>query len=216
MFKPLYAMDTVVCMGASVGNAFGLEKAGYSNRTAAILGDSTFFHSGITGLLNVVYNRGTSTVVVLDNRTTAMTGHQDHPGTGQTLMGDETSEITVEQVARGIGVERVRVIDCYDVAEVEKVLQEELDAPEPSIVVAKSLCVVGAKLRTVKQYTIDFEACRGCRACLKLGCPALELGDASPEKPRLRKARINPVLCMGCGMCYQVCEYEAIKETTVE
>ena len=210
-FKPLDAMDTIVCMGASIGNAFGLEKAGYQGRVAAVIGDSTFFHSGITGLLNIVYNRGASTVIVLDNRTTAMTGHQDHPGTGRTLMGEPTKEITVEQIARGVGVERVHVVDCYDLAEVERVLAEELDSPEPSVVVATRPCVTGARLVVERHFEIDFAACRGCRACLKLGCPALELGDADPAKPRLRKVRINPVLCAGCGMCSQVCVYYAVK-----
>lgn len=215
-FKPLDSMDTIVCMGASIGNAFGFEKAGYKRRIAAVLGDSTFFHSGITGLLNVVYNKGVSTVVVLDNRITAMTGHQDNPGTGRTLMGEPTKEVTVEQVARGVGVERVRVVDCYDLAEVEKVLEEELDSAEPSVVVAKRPCILGARIVTRRQFTIDFEACRGCRVCLKLGCPALELGDAAPDKPKLRKVKINPVLCAGCGMCLQVCTYDAVVENSLE
>ncbi|MHB1000186.1 MAG: indolepyruvate ferredoxin oxidoreductase subunit alpha [Armatimonadota bacterium] len=212
MFKPLNAMDTIVCMGASVGNALGFEKAGYNKRIAAVLGDSTFFHSGITGLLDIVYNKGASTVIVLDNRITAMTGHQDNPGTGRTLMGEKTKEITIEQIARGVGVDRVRVIDCYDMAVVESVLREELDSPEPSVIVAKRPCIVGAKVNLHKQYTIDFDKCRGCRACLRIGCPALELGEAHPDKPKLRKVKINPVLCVGCSMCKQVCEFEAIKE----
>jgi indolepyruvate ferredoxin oxidoreductase, alpha subunit len=212
MFKPLDAMDTIVCMGASIGNAFGFEKAGYDSPVVAILGDSTFFHSGITGLLNVVYNRGVSTVIVLDNRTTAMTGHQQHPGTGRTLMGDETKEITVEQVARGVGVDRVRVIDCYDVAEVERVLKEELDAREPSLVVAKRPCIIGSKIEVTRQFAIDSEACKSCGICIKLGCPALELGGADAKNPNLRKPKINPVLCAGCSMCVQVCKSDAIRE----
>lgn len=212
MFKPLEAMDSCVCMGASIGNAMGFEKAGASQRVAAVIGDSTFFHSGLTGLLNVVYNRAASTIIVLDNRTTAMTGHQDHPGTGRTLMGEPAREITIEQVARGLGVERVRVIDPYDLAETERVLAEELDAPEPSVVVAQHVCITGARLGTARQFTVDFAACRGCRLCLKLGCPALELGEADPAKPKLRKVRINPMLCAGCGMCAQVCQHGAIAE----
>lgn len=215
-FKPLDAIDTVVCMGASVGNAFGFEKAGHSNRTAAVLGDSTFFHSGMTGLLNVVYNNGTSTIVVLDNRITAMTGHQDNPGTGKTLMGLPTTAVTIEQVAKGVGVQRVREVDCYDLKEVERVLEEEMDSEEPSVIIAKRPCVLGSKLKITRQFVVDFDACRGCRACLKLGCPALELGDADPEKPKLRKVKVNPVLCAGCGMCEQVCNYDAIKENILE
>jgi indolepyruvate ferredoxin oxidoreductase alpha subunit len=215
-FKPLDSMDTIVCMGASVGNAFGLQKAGYKNRTAAVLGDSTFFHSGITGLLNIVYNKGVSTVIVLDNRTTAMTGHQQNPGTGRTLMGETTKEVSVEQIARGVGVERVRVLDCYDLEEVEKVLQEELDAPEPSVVVAKRPCIIGGKVPVKRQYVVNKDACRGCRACIKLGCPALELGEADPDKPKLRKVKINPVLCVGCSMCSQICKYDAVEEKLLE
>jgi indolepyruvate ferredoxin oxidoreductase, alpha subunit len=215
-FKPLESMDTIVCMGASIGNAFGFEKAGYGKRIVAVLGDSTFFHSGITGLLNVVYNKGISTVIVLDNRTTAMTGHQDNPGTGKTLMGEPTKEVTIEQVARGIGVERVRTIDCYDIAEVEKVLEEELDAQEPSIIIAKRPCVLGSRLVITRQFEIDYDACKGCRKCIKLGCPALELGDAEPGKPKLRKVKINPVLCAGCSMCFQTCDYDAVKEHVLQ
>jgi len=213
MFKPLYAMDTIVCMGASIGNAFGFEKAGHQGRVAAVLGDSTFFHSGLTGLLNVVYNRGITTVVVLDNRTTAMTGHQDHPGTGKTLMGETTRETTIEQAARGLGVERVRVIDPYDLEETERVLREELDAPEPSVVVAQRACVIGAKMPVTRQFSIAQEACTGCRACLRLGCPALELAETHPQHPNRRRVRINPVLCTGCGMCVQLCKFSAITET---
>ncbi|MHB1457906.1 MAG: thiamine pyrophosphate-dependent enzyme, partial [Armatimonadota bacterium] len=216
LFKPLYSMDTIVCMGASIGNALGFEKAGYPKRIAAILGDSTFFHSGITGLLDVVYNKGVSTVIVLDNRITAMTGHQDNPGTGRTLMSEQTKEISIEQVARGVGIDRVRTIDCYDMEEVESVLREELDSSEPSVIVARRPCVIGARLKTKRQFSIDFDACRGCRACLRLGCPALELGEAHPDKPKLRKVKINPVLCVGCGMCAQVCEFGAIKEYSLE
>ena len=212
MFKPLDAMDTIVCMGASVGNAFGMEKAGYTGKVAAVLGDSTFFHSGMTGLLNIVYNKGISTVIVLDNRITAMTGHQDNPGTGRTLMGETTKEITVEQIAKGVGVERVRVIDCYDMEEVQRVISEELEASEPSVIVAKKPCALATKLAGKRLFVIDFDQCQGCRACLKLGCPALELGEADPEKPKLRKVQVNPVLCAGCGMCVQVCKFGAIAE----
>lgn len=216
MFKPLQAMDTIVCMGASIGNAHGFQKAGYKNRIAAVLGDSTFFHSGITGMLDIVYNKGASTVIVLDNRITAMTGHQDNPGTGKTLMGESTKEITIEQIAKGIGVERVRTVDCYNMDEVENILREELDSLEPSIVVARRPCVIGAKIRAIRQYDIDFDKCRGCRACLKLGCPSLELGDSAPDKPNIRKVKINPVLCIGCGICSQICKFDAIKEVRLE
>jgi indolepyruvate ferredoxin oxidoreductase alpha subunit len=211
-FPPLSAMDTIVCMGASVGNAHGLEKAEQEGRVAAVIGDSTFFHSGITGLLNIVYNRGTSTIIVLDNRTTAMTGHQDHPGTGRTLMGKETVETRVEEVAAGLGVKRVRVIDPYDLNETLRVLKEELDADEVSVVVCKKECVLGAKIKVTKQYDIPEGKCKSCGVCLKLGCPAIEVADADSEHPNVKLARINPVLCVGCGLCVQVCKFDAIKE----
>ena len=211
-FAPLSAMDTIVCMGASVGNAHGMEKAGQEGRVAAVIGDSTFFHSGITGLLNIVYNRGASTIIVLDNRTTAMTGHQDHPGTGRTLMGKPTVETKVEDVASGLGVNRVRVIDPYDLDETLRVLEEELDADEVSVVVCKKYCVLGSKIKVLKQYHIPDEKCKACGACLKLGCPAIEVADADPERPKMKKARINPVLCVGCGLCVQVCKFDAIEE----
>lgn len=215
-FKPLDAMESIVCMGASIGNAYGMQKAGYKERAAAILGDSTFFHSGITGLLNIVYNHGISTVIVLDNRTTAMTGHQEHPGTGRTLMGETTKEITIEQISRGVGVERVRIVDCYEMEEVEKVLKEEVDSPEPSVVVATRPCVVGSRIAVTRQFAVNFEECKGCRICLRLGCPAMELGDTDPSNPKLQKVRINPTLCVGCGMCFQVCGYDAIVEKEIE
>lgn len=214
-FAPLSSMDTIVCMGASIGNAHGFDKAGYENRIAGVLGDSTFFHSGLTGLLNVVYNQGKSTTIVLDNRTTAMTGHQEHPGTGKTLMGEDSVETKIEEVAKGLGVKRVRVIDPYDLKETYEVLKEELDAPEASVVVSKKACVLGAKIKTVKQYEIDQDACTACGACLKLGCPAIEIGDPDPSNPKKTKARINNVLCVGCGMCIQVCKFDAIKEYDV-
>jgi len=213
-FAPLSAMDTIVCMGASVGNAHGMQKAGQGGRVAAVIGDSTFFHSGITGLLNVVYNRGASTIIVLDNRTTAMTGHQENPGTGKTLMGQETIETRVEDVAKGVGVSRVRVIDPYNLEETYNVIKEELDSPEPSVVVSKRACVLGAKCKVVQQYSVNLDACKACGACLKLGCPAIEVVDGDTSDPKKRKTRINHVLCVGCGMCVQVCKFDAIGVAT--
>lgn len=214
-FPPLSSMDTILCMGASIGNAHGMQKASHEGRVAAIIGDSTFFHSGITGLLNVVYNHGASTTIVLDNRTTAMTGHQDHPGTGRTLMGAATVETKIEDVAKGLGVKRVVVIDPYDLEKTYEVLKQELDSDETSVVVAKKACVLGAKIKITKQYEISEASCKGCGACLKIGCPAIELADPDPENPKLKKAKINPVLCVGCGMCIQVCKFDAISEVAI-
>ncbi|MGQ9454954.1 MAG: indolepyruvate ferredoxin oxidoreductase subunit alpha [Armatimonadota bacterium] len=211
-FEPLYAMDSIVCMGASIGNAHGMEKAGYKGRLAAIIGDSTFFHSGITGLLNTVYNRGTSTVIVLDNRTTAMTGHQEHPGTGRTLMGEETFEARVEDVAGGIGVKNVVTVDPYDLANTHRVLKEELDRPEPSVVVSRRECVLRCRERPARKFAVDEALCRACGACLRLGCPAIEIDETHAADSGRPKVRINDVLCAGCGLCMQVCKFEAIKE----
>ncbi len=210
-FPPLSAMDSIVCMGASIGNAHGMQKAHQTGRVAAVIGDSTFFHSGITGLLNIVYNRGTSTVIVLDNRTTAMTGHQDHPGTGRTLMGQETVEASVEDVARGVGVKRVRVVDPYNLEETYNVLKEEIDSDEPSVIVSKRACVLSLKSRDIRQFTVDLDACKACGACLKLGCPAIEITDEASLSGKGRKVRINRVLCVGCGMCVQVCKFDAVR-----
>lgn len=214
-FPPLSAMDTIVCMGACIGNAHGMQKASLEGRIAAVIGDSTFFHSGITGLLNVVYNHGASTTIVLDNRTTAMTGHQDHPGTGRTLMGTETVETKIEDVAKGLGVKRVVVIDPYDLEKTYQTLKKELDSNETSVVVAKKPCVLGARIKVTKQYEIDDAACKGCGACIKIGCPAIELADSDQENPKIKKAKINPVLCVGCGMCIQVCKFDAISEVAI-
>lgn len=210
-FAPLSSMDTIVCMGASIGNAHGMLKAGQGGRIAAVIGDSTFFHSGITGLLNVSYNLGTATIVVLDNATTAMTGHQDHPGTGRTLGGEPAPETRVEELARGLGIRRVRVIDPYDLDETYRVLKEELDAPEVSVIVSRRPCVLGARIRREKHYEIEPERCEGCGVCLKLGCPAMESLPPGPGETRGR-VRINEVLCAGCGLCVQVCRLDAVRE----
>ena len=211
-FAPLDAMDTIVCMGASVTNAHGMEKAGQTGRIAAVIGDSTFFHSGITGLLNMVYNRSRGTVVVLDNRTTAMTGHQQHPGTGKTLMGEAAPQILVEDVARGVGVKRVRVVDPYDLDATYRALKEEMDAPEPSVVVSRRPCILGARVQIEERYEIEPDKCSGCGACLRLGCPAMETSGEVAEATGKHKVRINEVLCVGCGMCVQVCRLEAVNE----
>jgi indolepyruvate ferredoxin oxidoreductase alpha subunit len=211
-FEPLSAMDTVICMGASIGNAHGLEKGGYAGRVAAVIGDSTFFHSGITGLLNMVYNRSHGTVVVLDNRTTAMTGHQDHPGTGRTLMGEDAPATLIDEVARGLGVPRVRVIDPYDLEATHAVLKEELDAAELSVVVSRRECILGARVKFDRRYEVDPERCEACGVCLKLGCPAMELAGEPPPGRKFGKVRINEVLCVGCGQCVQVCRLDAIDE----
>ncbi len=212
-FAPLNAMDTTVCMGACIGNAFGMQKAGHPGRIAAVIGDSTFFHSGMTGVLDVVYNKGTITTVVLDNRITAMTGHQDNPGTGRTLTGEATSVADIATICRALGVKRVCEVDAYNLAELERVLKEELDAPEASVVVVKGPCVLAAKKNVgAIPYEVDAGKCVACGACFKLGCPAIVRGEAADAAGKRFKSVIEPTLCVGCDQCRQVCKFGAIRK----
>jgi indolepyruvate ferredoxin oxidoreductase alpha subunit len=210
-FPPLNAMDTTICMGASIGNAFGMEKAGVKGRIAAVLGDSTFFHSGLTGILNVLYNGGTITTVVLDNRITGMTGHQENPGSGRNLCGEIAPVTDIAAVAKAMGYRRVVTVDAYDLAALERVLKEELDAPEPSVVIAGGPCRIAAKLMNAGTYEVDSVKCTACGACFKLGCPAIERGEAVAGGKRF-KSHIDPVQCSGCDLCRQVCKFDAIKK----
>jgi len=207
-FPPLSAMDTTVCMGACIGNAFGMRKAGHPGRIAAVLGDSTFFHSGLTGLLDVVYNNGAITTVILDNRTTAMTGHQDNPGTGKTLMGGPAPIADIAAICRALGCRRVHEVDAYDLPGLERALTDALDAPEAAVVVAKGPCVLHEKKNLdAIPLAVDNAACKMCGACFKLGCPAIVRGDGEGKR---FKAEITGA-CTGCGICKQVCKFNAIK-----
>jgi len=187
-----------------------MEKAGKGGRLCAVIGDSTFFHSGMTGILNVLYNGGRTTTVVLDNRITGMTGHQDNPGSGKTLCGDPAPVTDIAEVAKAMGFRRVVKVDAYDLKTLEKVLAEELDADEPSVVVAGGPCRIAAKLMNAGTFEVDAEKCKACGACFKLGCPAIERGETVVEGKRY-KARIDPVQCSGCDLCPQVCKFDAIK-----
>jgi len=204
---PLESMDTCVCMGASVGMAHGMEKARgpeFGKKTVAVIGDSTFIHSGITGLIDIVYNKGYSTVIILDNSITGMTGHQHNPATGYTIKGEPTRQVDLVRLAESIGVERVRVADPFDLKEFERVLKEETEASEPSVIISRRPC---ALLKTVKYegpQQINKEKCRKCRACLKIGCPAIV--DAGEE------IRINAALCVGCKLCSRVCGFDSIEK----
>jgi len=202
VFKPLERTDVILCMGGGVSMAHGLDKAGEPRNVVGIVGDSTFFHSGITGLLDIVYNGGTSTIIVVDNRTTAMTGHQDHPGTGVTLMGERTREASIAAIGKACGIERVTVVDPYDLKETDRVIAEELAADEPSLIISQAPCPLAGKKTLGVKRTIDADLCRECRLCLKLGCPAL---DGAGKKPV-----INELLCIGCGLCEQVCRFGAV------
>ena len=222
--KPLSAMDSCVCMGASIGTALGMEKAiGRESlgKIIAVIGDSTFMHSGITGLIDVVYNRGFTTVVILDNRTTGMTGHQPNPSTGVTISGEIGPMVDIEALCRAIGVKHVRTVNPHNIEETRKVLEEEISRPEPSVVITKAPCVLlpEMKKRKVKElYTIVPGNCTGCRSCLKLGCPAIEWVPLTAEEAKKMGykekqkgySRINAALCDGCGQCAPLCKFKAI------
>ena len=203
---PLSAIEMTLCMGASVSALHGFNKAdpANENRTVAVIGDSTFMHSGLTGLANVAYNQSNSTVIILDNSITGMTGHQQNPTTGLNLRGDPAGKIDLEAVCRAMGFHRVRVVDPYDLAACDTAVKEELAAAEPSVIISRRPC---ALLKTVKHappLSVDPEKCRGCKACMRVGCPAVSLKDG--------KAAIDRTLCVGCGVCAQLCAFGAFEK----
>jgi indolepyruvate ferredoxin oxidoreductase alpha subunit len=184
-----------------------------------VIGDSTFLHSGITGLLNVVYNKGAVTLIILDNRTTAMTGRQDHPGTGFTLQGEETFQVDLVKLAKALGVKHVKVVNPYQLAATERVIKREAQRAEPSVIISRAPCILSRRERAFpkKLFWVDSELCAGCRACLRLGCPAIkwvkEEGMTAKGKRRKGMASIESFLCAGCTLCSQVCKFGAMKET---
>ena len=208
-FPPLNAMDSTICMGASIGNAAGMKKAGLKGRICAVLGDSTFFHSGITGILSAHYNGTPVTTVVLDNRITAMTGHQDNPGTGKTLAGDPAPVTEIMDLAKACGYKKVVKVSADDLAELEKVLKDAMDGDEGALIVAYAPCRIAAKLTKEGLCEVDETKCKACGACFKMGCPAMTRGkEVSPGRFQMK---IDPSLCAGCKQCGQVCKFGAIK-----
>jgi indolepyruvate ferredoxin oxidoreductase alpha subunit len=210
---PLSAMDTCVCMGASIGMATGVTKVvppEERKKVVAIIGDSTFLHTGINGLMDMVYNQSPATVIILDNRITAMTGRQDNPGSGYTLMNDPTHSVDLPSLCRALGVQHVRTIDPFDLEQTRSVIQEEMSRDEPSVIITDKPCVLVKREGVFQRgavLSVNAEACSGCRACLKLGCPAIEW---CPGDGKIGKARINPQLCTGCDVCRQLCKFDAI------
>ena len=202
VFPPLSRTDVILCMGGGISMAHGLQKSGEKKKVVGVVGDSTFFHSGITGLADIVYNKGTSVVVVVDNRTTAITGHQDHPGTGRTLMGEDTYAASISDFGRACGVRRIRVVNPYQLKECIKAVGEELEADEPSLIISRAPCPLKLRRPVGPPLRIVSDRCRKCRSCLKLGCPAIEC-DADG-------IRINHLMCAGCGSCAEVCKFGAI------
>ena len=207
-FPPLNAMDSTICMGASIGNAAGMRKAGLKGRICAVLGDSTFFHSGLTGILSAHYNGTPVTTVVLDNRITAMTGHQDNPGTGKTLAGDPAPVTEIAAVAKAMGYKKVATVSADDLGELEKVLKDAMDGDEGAVIIAYAPCRIAAKLTKEGLCAVDEKKCKACGACFKMGCPAMTRGkEAAPGRFQMK---IDPSLCAGCKQCQQVCKFGAI------
>ena len=208
---PLSAIDTTVCMGASISGLHGFNTARgeeFAAKSVAVIGDSTFIHSGITGLIDISYNQGISTVIVLDNSITGMTGHQQNPTTGYTLKGDPTAKVSIEKVCNAIGINRVRVVDPYDLKATREAVEEELQVKEPSVIISRRPCALLKYVKHNPPLVIDKESCKGCKACLKLGCPAIRVVNG--------KASIDDTLCVGCGLCRDLCKFHAIGEKGAE
>jgi indolepyruvate ferredoxin oxidoreductase alpha subunit len=205
--QPLEAMDTCLCMGASVGMAYGMEKARgkeFAEKTVAVIGDSTFIHSGITGLIDIAYNGGSSTIIVLDNSITGMTGHQHNPMSGYNIKGEPANSVDIELLASSIGIKRVRVVDPFDLVALEKAVKEETSAGEPSLVIARRPCALLKNVPVNKPLRIDRDKCKYCRMCLRIGCPAIA--------DRGTYVEINDALCNGCTLCTGICRFDAIIE----
>ncbi len=202
---PLNSMDSTICMGASISALHGMNKIwgkDGESKTVAVIGDSTFIHSGITGLINIAYNSTNSTVIILDNSITGMTGHQQNPTTGFNLKGDPASKVSLEALVKAVGIERVRVVDPYNMKETEKAILEELAVDEPSVIISRRPCALLKYVKHNAPLNIDTEKCRGCKMCLKIGCPAISVKNG--------KAEIDKTLCVGCGICKEMCNFDSI------
>lgn len=203
---PLNAVDSVICMGASVSGIHGFNKANggkTDGNTVAVIGDSTFMHSGMTGLVNIAYNDSKSTVIILDNSITGMTGHQQNPTTGFNLKGDPAAKVDLEALCHALGIPRVRVVDPYDLAQCESVLKEELAADEASVIISRRPCALLKYVKHKPPLTVDTEKCKSCKMCMKVGCPAISMVEG--------KAKIDNTLCTGCGVCAQLCKFGALE-----
>lgn len=213
---PLNAMDTCICMGASISTASGIVRAlppEEQQRVVAVIGDSTFLHTGVNSLMEMAYNRAPATVLILDNRITAMTGRQENPASGFNLQCERSPEVDIAALCRALGIRHVRVVDPYQLEETRAVLSEEMARPEPSVIITnRPCCLIKGEGRFVKEeyLTVDQGACSGCRACLRIGCPAIEWLVAVDGKKG--KASIDPLLCTGCKLCQQLCKFDAIRE----
>ena len=203
---PLGAIDSVICMGASVSGVHGFNKSNggaTDGKTVAVIGDSTFMHSGITGLVNIAYNNSNSTVIIVDNSITGMTGHQQNPTTGMNLKGDPASKIDLETLCRAVGINRVAVVDPYNLAECNRVIKEELAAKEPSVIISRRPCALLKYVKHSAPLKVDSDKCKSCKMCMKIGCPAISMENG--------KAKVDTTLCTGCGVCEQLCKFDALK-----
>ncbi len=202
---PLSAMDVTLCMGASFSGLHGWNKAGGADnekKSVAVIGDSTFMHSGMTGLATIAYNQSNSTVIVLDNSITGMTGHQQNPTTGKNLYGDPAGRVDLEALARAMGINRVRVVDPYNIAECEAAVREELEVAEPSLIISRRPCALLKEVKHNPPLVVDQDKCKSCKMCMKIGCPAIAMKG--------NKAKIDPTLCVGCKVCSQMCKFGAL------
>ena len=208
---PLSAMDMTLCMGASVSAVHGFNKAlgqESEHKTVAVIGDSTFMHSGMTGLANIAYNQSNSTVIILDNSITGMTGHQQNPTTGYNIKGDPARKIDLESLCRAMGFNRVRVVDPYDLKETDRAVKEELAADEPSVIISRRPCALLKYVKHKPSLKVNVNKCVGCKSCMKIGCPAISIKDG--------KAHVDNTLCVGCGVCQQLCPVDAFESTGKE
>jgi indolepyruvate ferredoxin oxidoreductase alpha subunit len=208
VFPPLSRLDTILCMGAGISMAHGMQKAGEPRKVVGIVGDSTFFHSGITGLLDIAYNRSASVIIVADNRTTAMTGHQDHPGTGRTIMGQETIQAKIEDFGRACGMKNIAVVNPYDPKKTIETLRTALESNEPWLIVSRGSCPLYSRSRIGDVRELNQELCTTCKACLKIGCPAIEMVDG--------RISVNKLFCSGCALCEKTCPKGAFAASTGE
>ena len=208
---PLNAIEMTLCMGASVSSIHGYNKAlgaDSEHKTVAVIGDSTFMHSGMTGLANIAYNQSNSTVIILDNSITGMTGHQQNPTTGYNIKGDPAGRIDLEALCRAMGFRRVRVVDPYDLSACDRVLKEELAADEPSVIISRRPCALLKYVKHDPPLRVNTDRCVGCKSCMRIGCPAISVRDG--------KARVDATLCVGCGVCEQLCKFGAFESTGKE
>ncbi|MCF0107198.1 MAG: indolepyruvate ferredoxin oxidoreductase subunit alpha [Holdemanella sp.] len=200
---PLSAMELTLCMGASIGATHGYNKAlGGNNKVVGVIGDSTFMHSGMTGLANVAYNQSNSTIIILDNSITGMTGHQQNPTTGYNIKGDPAGKINLEALCKSMGFNRVRVVDPYNLAQCDEAIKEELAVEEPSVIISRRPCALLKYVKHDKPLKVDTDKCKSCKMCMKLGCPAISMKNG--------KAYIDATQCVGCKVCQQLCHFDAL------